>query len=103
MSGDTVSYEIRMGLVRYEDITQVKDVTKSRFFAKSECKTLEVYGQILQFNGYVRVLQENDISDDEECEGMIIPEGCVLDIVYLESPEDKPQLTAAPAPSNTTN
>lgn len=81
---DTVeTYEIRPAKVKYIDLCQHTEVSRSEFFGESDLKTLDVYGLTLELPDLVKVLFYNDRTDDSECEGIVIPRACVVSIEWL--------------------
>lgn len=73
---------IRPGVVRYIDLCQWTGVSREEFFGEAGLKTLSVFGLILEGEDLVKVLYVDDDSDNEECEGLVIPDSCVVEITY---------------------
>lgn len=73
----------RPAAVTFEDITQFVDMTKPAFFGIDRLKTFTVFGLTIQDDKYTKVLFHDDNNDDTECEGIIIPNSCVIEINYL--------------------
>jgi hypothetical protein len=83
------TYIIRPGFVEYLDLCEHRDQSREDFFTEAEPKTLRKYGLIMKCDKYVKVMHEDDLSHNEECEGLVIPLGCILDIQFLEPVEEE--------------
>lgn len=82
MSGVTTVL-VRPGIVEYVDLTVHGEHSREEFFGDAECKIMRVYGLIYKTPTNVKVLFEDDVTYNEECEGIVIPNGCIRQITYL--------------------
>lgn len=83
MSLEEIATEIRPARVKYYDLCQHTGVSRETFFNDCGLKILSVFGLTLEMGGLVRVMFNDDESDNGECEGIIIPAACVIEIDYL--------------------
>ncbi len=74
---------VRFGCVEYYDLCEHHDTSKETFFGELEPKIMRKYGLILKTGCFVKIMDEDDVSHNDECEGLIIPVGCVLKITYF--------------------
>lgn len=75
---------VRPGCVEYVDLMQFDNMTREAFFApESFLKTLRVYGLILECDDVVKILFYDDISENEQCEGIVVPTSCIISITYF--------------------
>jgi hypothetical protein len=77
-------YIIRPGCVEFVDLCRHEKVNRSDFFNEAGLKTLRHYGLILELPDLVKILSNDDITDSTECEGMVVPRSCVVDIIYYK-------------------
>lgn len=77
---------VRPGYVRYEDHCEHQGVGLEEFFdpTKTKLKTFTVFGLVSADEDFVRVLFYLDESDNEECQGIVIPSTSVLEVVWLD-------------------
>ena len=73
---------IRPGVVKYIDLCQWTGVSREEFFGEADLKTLSIFGLIMESDDLIKVMYIDDESDNEECEGLVIPECCVIEISY---------------------
>lgn len=94
--------ELAYARVRYIDLCQHEEASKQAFFAEAGLKTLDVFGLTLELPDLVKVMFYNDLTDDSECEGIVIPRNCVLEIEWLTAavPEVDAVLLSADGPVN---
>lgn len=77
-------YVIRPGVVEYIDLCKHEGVGRSEFFNTSGLKTLRYYGLILELDDLVKVFSNDDVTDDTEGEGIVIPRSCVNSVIYFK-------------------
>jgi len=82
------SYLIKPGVVEYIDLVEHSDCTREEFFTEKDVATLRVYGLIHETDDLVRVLFYDDITDNTECQGIVIPASCVVSIIYFVSEKE---------------
>jgi hypothetical protein len=82
LSEQTTAVLIRPGYVKYVDLCQWTGVSREEFFGEANLKTLTIFGLILETEDLIKVLYVDDDSDNEECEGLVIPESCIVEICY---------------------
>jgi len=85
--------ELRWSKVDYFDLCEHPETSKAEFFNTASLKYLTVYGAatIIEVDVVgsskrvkcIKVLHHDDVSDDEECEGIVIPFSCVDKITPL--------------------
>ena len=80
----TAIVEIRPGVIRYYDMCSHADVSKEEFFSSSDTKILKYYGLILRLADVVKIMHNEDESDNSQCEGMVIPIDCIISITYFK-------------------
>lgn len=76
-------FVIRPGFVDYIDLCVHTHQSRSDFFNDADFKKLRYYGLIMETETHVKVMNCDDLTDDSEGEGIVIPASCVLDIVYF--------------------
>jgi hypothetical protein len=74
---------IRPGRVSYVDLCVHENVSRTEFFTDSNLKHLTYYGLIMEGEELVKVWHCDDVSDDSEGAGIVIPTSCVTEIVYF--------------------
>ncbi len=75
---------VRPGFVTYKDLTMHSNQSRENFFNEAGIKELRYYGLIHETDEFVKVMNCDDLTDDSEGEGIVIPTSCVLDIVYFD-------------------
>jgi hypothetical protein len=75
---------VRPGVVEYVDLCSHKEHSRESFFGEADVKLMRVYGLIFKTAFTVKVLFEDDIEANEECEGIVIPNGCIKKIIYFK-------------------
>lgn len=91
---------VRPGYVRYEDLAQHGDSSVEDFFGSAKTKLLTVFGLVSEDVDYTRVMFYIDETDNSECEGIVIPTSCVLEVVYLAPEEEIPAIMTKPTATN---
>lgn len=81
---------VRPGCVVYVDLAWHDDVSKEEFWSNSGLKQMRVFGLVADFGDVVKVLVEDDLDHNNECEGIVIPRGCIDEIIYFEESESRP-------------
>lgn len=74
----------RPGIVIFEDPAVHERVSTQSLFLECKPKVIEAYGLILEHEKTVNICHFRDLTDEEESDGLILPRGCVIKIVYLE-------------------
>lgn len=77
-------YLIREARVEYYDLCCHTNVSRENFFENAELKLLCCYGLVLESDDLVKVLWCDDVTDNSEGEGIVIPRACVRSIDYFE-------------------
>lgn len=91
--GGVTTVIVRPGVVEYVDLCQYRDRSREEFFADCEPKLMRVYGLIFKTPHSIKVLLEDDIDANEECEGITIPNGCVRQIIYFKEDHVDPEFS----------
>lgn len=76
-------FEAKPAMVKYRDLAQHKEQSKSSFFGEAGLKVLTVYGLTVELPEVVKVMFYDDHTDDQECEGIVIPINDVVEIKWL--------------------
>lgn len=81
-------YIIRPGVCEYIDLCEHDGTSRSDFFNSADVKKLKWYGLILETEAYVKVFHNDDLTDDSEGAGIVIPRSCVISIAYFKVDEE---------------
>jgi hypothetical protein len=79
---------VRPACVVYYDLAWHPDVSKEEFWSYSQPKKMRIFGLTVEIDGLIKVLVEDDMDVNNECEGIVIPKGCVEEIIYFEESSD---------------
>lgn len=98
MADDVRTFFVRPGVVEYYDLAEHEDVSREDAFTKVMPKVFRKYGLIHKSDGLVRVMHEDDLDDNSECEVMVIPYGCIIQITYFKVDSFDPEFIDPDAP-----
>lgn len=90
MAGGITTILVRPGVVEYVDLCSHKEHSRESFFGDADVKLMRVYGLIFKTPTTVKVIFEDDIDSNEECEGIVIPNGCIHKIIYFKEDSTDP-------------
>lgn len=84
MKHEMTEIAVKYGTVEYYDLCVHDTQSREEFFGEADLKTLRYSGLIARVGDVVKVMFCEDITDNSECEGIVIPVSCVIRILWRD-------------------
>ena len=76
---------VKYGTVEYYDLCVHETQTREEFFGDADLKILRYSGLVARIKDTVKIMFCEDVTDNSECEGIVIPVSCVIRILWRET------------------